>query len=552
MSANTGSAPKWVSILFPDGKPIVYGLALADKRYATQWTVYRGPVEDGLHEIEFFLELDPVAAGFGGGLVKQCSLLTCDAELAPLTYTSEAAGARWEVHFEPARVSVTLPEGSVRTVPRDGAQFLSADNVPAHKALIYAHLAAGGPLRDEETVQLFLANRLATVPYQITAAPEIAADSGAWYRTSYLEEIRLTDRGLLIEGIVPAQGIRGWLDDSNPPLPEWRTDKSPVKASLRYQPAANAPFSLSDVTIPGPVTPIGATLSIPPGPGPFPAVLFLSGSGTHDRHGIAGEIDAGTHEIMDFLAERGLLGLRYDSRGAGTTKLGDEPLDRGIDSDLADARATLEFLRNRPEAAGRPLFLIGHSQGGTEALVLAAENRSSVRGVVLMAAMGRGIAEVIENQIVSMGNAVGLNAGQIEQQLQEFREAVRLVQSGTAWDVSQIPHHILAMFPSPSWLKQFLSYNPTELVVQLHCPLLICQGGKDFQVSPERDAERLVAAAREAGIDCTYAFFPDLDHLFKTTPGTSTLAQYYDQARRVDREFLARLANWLTGRTTCL
>lgn len=550
MPANTGSAPNWVSILFPDGDPIVYGLSLADKRYATQWTVYRGPLEGGLHEIEFFLELDPVAAGLGGGLVKQRSLLTCDAELAPVTYTSEAAGARWEIHFEPARVSVTLAEGSVRTVPREGARFLSADNIPAHKAMIYAHLAAEGRLRDEETIQLFLANRLAAVPYQITAAPDIAAGSGSWYRTSYLEEIHLNDQGLLIEGIVPAQGIRGWLDDSAPPLPEWRSDKSPAKALLRYQPAANAPFSLLDVTIPGPETPIGATLSIPPGPGPFPAVLFLSGSGAHDRHGIAGEIDAGTHEIMDFLAGRGLLGLRYDSRGAGTTKLGGDPLESGIASDLADARASLEFLRNRPEAAGRPLLLIGHSQGGTEALVLAAENRSSVRGVVLMASMGRGIAEVIEDQIVSMGNAVGLNAGQVEQQTQEFREAVRLVQSGTAWDVSQIPHHILAMFPSPSWLKQFLSYDPAELVVQLHCPLLVCQGGKDFQVSPERDAERLVNAAREAGIDCTYALFPDLDHLFKTTAGTSTLAQYYDQARRVDPEFLARLVNWLKARAS--
>jgi uncharacterized protein len=537
--------PGWVSVLFPEGKHLVYALSLAGKRYATQWTVYRGPRDAGLHEIEFFLELDPVAMGLGGELVKQRSVLLCDAALGPVHYASEASGTRWELQFGLADVKATLPDGSVQAVPREGAQFLAADNVPAHKALLFAELHGRRLLDHEVTVGLFLANRLANVPYQISPAPDLSGDSESGYRSSHLEEIHLDARGLLTEGAVPAQGIKGWLVLPAPPLPEWPAVERLTKTPLHYIPPANARFRLLDVAIPGPVTELGATLSVPSGPGPFPAALFISGSGTHDRHGIAGEIDMGTHEIMDYLAERGLLGLRFDSRGAGTTKMGDDALVHGIDADIADARACLEFLRARPEAAGRRVFLLGHSQGGTEALAIAAQDGAAVPGVVLMATMGRTIQEVIISQIGAMGKTLGLTEEQVAQQIQEFQEAVQLVEAGEEWDPEKIPHHILAMFPSPVWLKQFLAYRAAQLIARLKCQVLVCQGGKDFQVSPQLDAERIVAAAREAGVPCTYALFPQLDHLFKPTEVESTVAQYYDQTRHVDPEFLARLAVWL-------
>lgn len=545
-SADQEVAPGWVAVLFPNGEPLVYALSIADERYATQWTVYRGPREGDLHGIEFFLELDPVAMGLGGELVRQRSVLLCNGALDPVHYLSEAGGTRWEVRFESAEVTATLPDGSEQVVPRGEAQFIAADNVPGHKALIFAALACRKLLDQEVTVGLFLANQLAAVPYQMSPALDLAAESGTWHRSSHLEEIHLDEHGLMIEGMVPTQGVRGWLERPGPPVPQWLDEAQPVTVPLRYHYRDNTRFRLEDVTIPGPVTPIGATLSIPEGPGPFPAVLFLSGSGTHDRHGIAGEIDMGTHEIMDFLAEQGLLGLRFDSRGAGTTKMGEDTLVRGLDSEIADARACLEFLRARPEAAGGAVFLLGHSQGGTVALVLAEQEGIALRGVVLMATMGRSIEDVITDQIVYMGKDIGLTDEQIEQQIQEVQEAVELVKADHPWNPDNIPHYLLAMFRSPTWLKQLLLYRTVELITRLQCPLLVCQGSKDFQVSAERDAELLVTAAQSAGGDCTYALFPNLDHLFKATAGESTMAQYFDQTRHVDPEFLQRVAAWLS------
>lgn len=536
--------PGWLPILFPDAEPLVYALSRAGKQYATQWTRYAGERDTGLHDLEFFLELDPEALGLGGSVLRQHSVLTCDTGGRPIHYSSEAGGTRWEVRFEGDVVHATLPDRSTHVIPRAGAEFLAADNIPSHKALLLACLSERKALNQPVTVGLFLANRLATVPYQLDPAPDLSAESGPWYRSSHLEEIRRDESGLLVEGMVRAQGIHGRRLHPPPPFPDWREAPAAAIAPLRYVPPAGASFRLVDVTVPGPVVPIGATLSIPHGRGPFPSVLFVAGSGVHDRHGIAPDMDLGTHEIMDALADRGLLGLRFDSRGAGSTRLGDDTLVRGIDSDLADARACLEFLLARPEAAGRSVFLVGHSQGGTESLALAAEFPRAVHGVALLATMGRRIDEVIVGQIVSTGKAVGLNPEQISAQIQEFQDVVRLVHSGEPWDPEKVPHHLLAMFPNPVWLKQFLAYDPPTMLARLRCPLLVCQGGKDFQVA-QLDAERIVAAAKAAGVSCSHLRFPNLDHLFKHTEGESTVAKYYDQSRHIDLEFIDRLGAWL-------
>ena len=249
------------------------------------------------------------------------------------------------------------------------------------------------------------------------------------------------------------------------------------------------------------------------------------------------------------LAEHGFLGLRFDTRGAGSTRLGTDFLDRGLSSDIADARACLAYLRARPEAVGQPLFLIGHSQGATVALALAGEQPpdAGLRGVVLMAAVGRDLDEVLADQVVVQGRQLGLSQAQIEALQADARTVAGLIRSGCPWDAEHIPHHLLATFRTRTWYKEFLRYPTTELIGRVNCPILLCQGSEDFQVSPTRDAERLLTAARLAGRDCSYALFPGLDHLFKRSKGRSSLAEYFEP-RPVAPEFLQRLHAWLGSR----
>jgi alpha-beta hydrolase superfamily lysophospholipase len=531
------------------GAPLAYVSTLAGKRYSTQWTLDRGRSGDGLQQFEFLTEIDPAAIGSGGSIMHQRSLLWCTPDFHPVRYSSDLSGARTELEFDRENVRVRLPDGSTSMIPRAGADFLIDGNIPGQLALVFASLWRSGALGPSAGVRtlLFLTGQLTTVPCEIAPAADAGDESPRLFRTSHKEDVWLNPEGLIQEVRVPHLGFIATLQDDPPPAPDWPDDLASDRPRLTYAPPAAATFTLQDVIVQGPVVPIGATLSIPPGAGPFPGVLFVSGSGTHDRHGIAGEIDIGTHEIIDWLAEHGFVGLRFDTRGAGSTGLGADTLDRGIGSDIADARACLQFLRGRAETAGQPLFLIGHSQGGTEVLALASEEqtRHDVRGVVLMATMGRDLDEVIVDQIVEQGRVLGYAAAQVAEQVETLREAVALVRAGVSWEPGAVPDHVLAMFRTATWLREFLHYRAQDLIARVTCPVLVCQGARDFQVSAERDAERLVAAARAAGVDCSYALFPDLDHLFKQT-SHSTLAQY-NEPRPVDRDFLTALHRWLAG-----
>jgi uncharacterized protein len=540
--------PSWIELLFPDHRPLVYGSALAGRQYATQWTLYRGVGSDRLHEIEFLLEIDPSAAGSGGALLHQRMRLWTTDTLDPVCYIMEAMGARTTLDFEHDAVNVELPDHSRQTVPRSGALFVMDGNLPGHLALVYAGLAVRGLIDSAASlrVPLFLAPQLVTVPYEIVPMDEAEFAAGRWHRTSHNSEVLLDTRGMMREARTPKLSHNTWLEESGPSVPAWPDDLTPDAPRLAYVPPQHTSFRLEDISIPGPVTPIGGTLSIPRGSGPFPGVLFLSGSGMHDRHGIAGEIDIGTHEIMDNFAEHGFVGLRFDTRGAGTTRLGSDFLDRGLVSDIADAQACLACLRARAETAGRPLFLIGHSQGGTIALAIASgkETRGLVSGVVLMATAGRDLADVIADQLTEQGDVIGLAPEQVAQQIKDFRCAVRLARSDLPWEPGKIPDFVLAMFRTRTWLQEVLQLHTTELITDVQSPVLVCQGTKDFQISAARDAEPLVAAARAAGVDCSYALFSDLDHLFKRCVGRSTLATYFDR-RPVSPAFLDRVRSFL-------
>lgn len=534
--------PPWAGLLFPDGRPLAYAVTLAGRTCIHHWASYDGEGEGGLHRLTFLAEIDQEALGSGIGTLRARGTLWCGAGLEPVRYDLDSGGSTLRLDFAADAVAAVLPDGSRQRIERAGAAFLSDGNFPATMALAYAAVAEGGPHAAAHLrLRLFVANTLVTVPY------DTMPGQGRWHRTSHRSEVLIDPSGVMIAARLPDSGLEVTLLRPPPPLPDWRDSPQTAAPRLTYHPPSGATFRLEDVRIDGPVTAIGATLSIPPGPGPFPAVLFISGSGCHDRHGIAGDMDIGSHEVLDHLAGHGFLGLRFDTRGAGTTALGADILDRGLVSDIADARACLAFLRARPEAAGQPLFLIGHSQGATVAMALAgADQGADLRGVVLMAAMGRDLDDVLADQVQAQAVRLGLDEARIATLRADARAVADLIRAGTAWDEAKVPHHLLAIFRTPTWYGDFLRHAPTDLIAGVGCPILLCQGGADFQISPERDAAPLLAAARRAGKDCTLALFPGLDHLFKRSAGQSSPAEYF-VPRPVAPEFLNRLRTWLLG-----
>ena len=115
---------------------------------------------------------------------------------------------------------------------------------------------------------------------------------------------------------------------------------------------------------------IAGTLNIPKGDKPeagWPAVLYVSGSGSQDRHGFQGGLDLGTWQILDAMAGAGFVVLRTDDRGLGKTPLGapgTKPADLGYDDLVSDARHGLKFLQGRAEVNKKKIFIVGHSEIG--------------------------------------------------------------------------------------------------------------------------------------------------------------------------------------------
>ena len=145
----------------------------------------------------------------------------------------------------------------------------------------------------------------------------------------------------------------------------------------------------------GPVT-LSGTVIYPPGQGPFPAVVFLHGSGPEGRWA--------SRYLANEFARRGVAALVYDKRGVGKST-GDWQ-KAGFEELVTDASAAIEALRGRPRIAPARVGIHGHSQGGTIAPWVATAN-PHVAFVVASAAPGLSMAET---EIYSVSNVVRVGA----------------------------------------------------------------------------------------------------------------------------------------------
>jgi pimeloyl-ACP methyl ester carboxylesterase len=273
--------------------------------------------------------------------------------------------------------------------------------------------------------------------------------------------------------------------------------------------------------------------------GKQPAVVFLSGSGPQDRHGFVPgtAIDVGSHELHDALALAGFSVLRFDDRGVGQSSTGDDATP-GYDAFVDDARRAIEALMRRPDVDPRKVIVIGHSEGALTATLLADERfgprKSALAGVVLMAAPGRNLADIIRAQV----RAVNTDPTRLDGELAELETILR----GVAND-GELP---AGAEPMRRWMKEIFRYEPTRELAKAKVPVFLAQGRKDFQVDARDDfavlagiVTLLPAAKRSLSRE-----YEGLDHLFKPEPGDSKVGHYADPSRHVDSSFIADVIAW--------
>ena len=285
------------------------------------------------------------------------------------------------------------------------------------------------------------------------------------------------------------------------------------------------------VAAPGPEGPLSGTM-LRPGPGP--AALIIPGSGPTDRDGNNPmNIRAGTYRLLaEGLAAKGITTVRIDKRGMfGSAGAVPDANAVTIPDYVADTAAWVHTIRAQ---TGAPcVWLIGHSEGGLVALA-AAQSVPDLCGVVLIAAPGRPLGDVIKAQL----RANPVNAFLI----QPADVAIDRLAAGERVDPATLPAPLAGLFKPAvqGFLISAFALDPARLAAETRLPLLIVQGGKDLQV-PVTDAERLKAAKPDA----TLVVLPSANHVLKEvagdTPGEN-LAAYANPALPLAEGLVAQIA----------
>jgi pimeloyl-ACP methyl ester carboxylesterase len=290
-----------------------------------------------------------------------------------------------------------------------------------------------------------------------------------------------------------------------------------LPATLRPQSRAALPYQEEEVTVPNALAhlSLAGTLSRPAGPGPFPAVVLVSDAGEQNRDGQA----AGNPDdfrllgaLADNLVRQGLVVLRLDDRGVGNSEgrtSQTTPVQRA-----GDVQAALNYLRTRPEVDMLQLGLLGHGEGASVALLVAAQPLPPAF-------------------VVGLG-AYGLTGydtqlGQLEAQLQARRlppaeQARQLRRQSTLYDLvrysTNLPqtHSMVANLLRQGdanltataaqqqatalltpWHRAFLTFNPLESLATVQCPVLLISGRADELAPPAAHLDNLERELRANG-----------------------------------------------------
>ncbi len=287
--------------------------------------------------------------------------------------------------------------------------------------------------------------------------------------------------------------------------------------------AAGLALSPAEATIEiaGPTGVLAGTMLAPAEAVGAPVVLIIPGSGPTDRDGNnpMGVRAASYRLLAERLAERGVATIRIDKRGmyGSAGALADANAVTVADY-AADIRAWIADARQR---TGAPcIWLLGHSEGGMVALATAQEAGEELCGLLLVAAPGRPLGEVLREQL----RANPANAPLLD----DAMSAIERLERGERVDSSGFHPALQGLFAPQiqGFLISLFSYDPAELVARANRPTLILQGGRDIQVR-ETDARRLA----EADPNARFVILSDVNHVLKAVASddrAANLAAYAD------------------------
>jgi uncharacterized protein len=285
---------------------------------------------------------------------------------------------------------------------------------------------------------------------------------------------------------------------------------------------------------------LGGTLTIPDGIGPFPAVVLVTGSGNQNR-----DEELFGHKpfkvIADYLTRHGIAVLRYDDRGVGSS--GGNFAGATSRDNMIDARSAVEFIFTRKEIDRSKVGVIGHSEGGLIAFMLASEY-DDIAFIVSLAGPGvdgktilldqsdhinrlSGVAEpVLEDNRIVMSKVYDLMVTNVSYQdwKKQVLEFINEYYSGktnadySEKDIEVIKKNLMGSMPASyyAWMRYFVQSDPSEYFGTIKCPVLALNGEKDSQVLAEKNIRAIREGLLAGGnTHITAMILPGLNHLFQ-------------------------------------
>jgi len=311
---------------------------------------------------------------------------------------------------------------------------------------------------------------------------------------------------------------------------------------------------------------LAGTLTIPAGAGPFKAVILISGSGAQNRN----EELLGHKPfliIADYLSRNGVAVLRYDDRGVGQSQ---GNYAEATSADLAtDAEAAYSFLKNIPKINHNEIGLMGHSEGGLIAPIVASSN-PGIAYIISLAGSG-----VTGQQIsIRQSQEIARHSGMTEDQIKETTELNKKLyavlrkekdnkkaelkiiaiykefvekKKVSKEDTQNAINDLKVRFGSATytWSRYYFVTDPAIFWKKVKCPVLALNGEKDLQISASENLPAIEKALKSSGNQSVKTIkLPGLNHLFQHCK-TGLPAEYGEIQETFSPEVLKIIDDWI-------
>jgi len=325
------------------------------------------------------------------------------------------------------------------------------------------------------------------------------------------------------------------------------------------EPVAPFPYDQEEVSFKHPTAghTLAGTLCLPKVHPSGACVILISGSGPQNR-----DEELMGHKpflvLADYLARQGIAVLRYDDRGVG--KSTGEFSSATTEDFATDVEATISYLNTRKEV--KSIGLIGHSEGGIIAPLVASRNLSKVKFIVLLAGTGLPGKEIIllQNQLISKVN--GSSDAQIkkanslneklyalvlssEDSIMLRKEATKLVSEYSASRVTDLEMDNLLLQINSPWFRYFLKLDPRIYLEKTTCHVLALNGSLDLQVPAKENLTQIKIALKKANNDHFKVLeLKGLNHLFQKAK-TGNPSEYATIEETINPKALKEIREWI-------